>query len=73
MNPLPLPVGVPGGMELAVIFLLAVFVLGPIVLVYLIASRLLGRRSPDAERVRELEAEVDRLRHRVEELDEDGP
>jgi hypothetical protein len=67
--PIPLPLQLPGGPELVVIAL----VLLPLVLLagigYVLLRRLLNR--PDPNRVAELEREVETLRERVDELDDD--
>jgi hypothetical protein len=67
--PIPLPLQLPGGPELVVIAV----VLLPLVLLagigYVLVRRLLN--LPDPNRVAELEREVETLRERVDELDDD--
>ncbi len=55
---------IPGGIELAVVFLIALLLFGPVILAVLVGLRLYGRRS---SRIAELEAEVEELREKVEE------
>ncbi|GAA0292464.1 hypothetical protein [Halarchaeum salinum] len=74
--PAPAFVGLPGGMELLVILLLAVCVFGiPTLLLLGGGGYLFARSSRRDERLKELEREVDTLRERVDESDgssEDG-
>lgn len=72
MNPaaiLPLQMGIPGGMELAVILLVFLLFAAPIGLVLLGVAYLLQRRGRSNEldeRISELEAQVESLRETVE-------
>lgn len=55
---------IPGGIELAVVFLIALLLFGPVILAVVVGLRLYGRRSG---RIAELETEIEELRDRVEE------
>jgi sec-independent protein translocase protein TatA len=71
---LPLQVGVPGGMELVVIFIIAVLLFGvPIVL--LAGGLYLYRQAQSddsaSEEVESLRREVERLREEVDRLDDE--
>lgn len=55
---------IPGGIELAVVLLIALLLFGPVILAVLVGLHLYNRRS---SRIAELEAEVEELRERADE------
>ena len=62
--------GIPAGPELLIVFILFAFLLLPVIAIVVVVLLLRARSDgdDDAERIAELEAEVDRLRETVEEL-----
>ena len=67
--PTSLPLQMPGGPELVVIALVLLPLILLAVIGYVLARRLLN--LPDPNRVAELEREVETLRERVDELDDE--
>ncbi len=65
-----LPLFAPGGVEVAIILLISLFLFSPIVaLAYLVLFRPDREDDATADRVDELEAEVEQLRERLETAD----
>jgi len=69
MVPFPIPLQTPGGPETVVIALILLPLVVLAVIGYVLVRRLLN--LPDPNRVAELEREVEALRERVDELDEE--
>jgi len=69
MVPFPTPLQLPGGPEIVVIALILLPLVVLAVIGYVLVKRLLN--LPDPNRVNELEREVESLRKRVDELDDE--
>ena len=69
MVALPIPLQMPGGPEVVVLALVLLPLVVLAVIGYVLVRRLLN--LPDPNRVAELEREVEALRERVDELDEE--
>ena len=70
----PLQVGIPGGMELIIIFIIAILLFGvPIVLVAggLYLYRQTQSDRPTTEEIASLRREVERLRDEIDQLDDE--
>jgi len=70
----PLQVGIPGGMELIIIFIIAILLFGvPIVLVAggLYLYRQTQSDRPATEEIASLRREVERLRDEIDQLDDE--